>query len=66
MSDEMRIPHRRFDDIQRQLDEQIERGRLDPEDARWRLLAKTVTAQHATQAWRAHGAPRRRATDRAA
>jgi hypothetical protein len=54
---------RRFEDVYRRIDEQVVTGRLDPEDARWQILAKTVRARRANEAWQNRGAPRRRATD---
>lgn len=55
---------RRFDDVYRLVDAQVSSGALDPADARWQILSKTVRSRRAHQEWLKHGAPRRRASDR--
>jgi len=56
---------RRFEDAYRNVDAQVSSGGLDPEDARWFMLARQVTARRAHERWVRHGAPHRRSTDRA-
>jgi hypothetical protein len=56
---------RRFEDAYRRVDQQVYSGSIDPEDARWYLLAQQFRAQRAHERWLRHGAPRRRETDRA-
>lgn len=63
--DTVRTLKRRFEDAYRLVDQRIEAGQLDPEDARWVLLAQTFRAHHARERWLNAGAPRRRQSDRA-
>ena len=64
--DTRKVQARRFEDAYRRVDQQVAGGQLDPEDARWQILARQVTARRAHEAWLQSGAPRRRVGDRVA
>jgi uncharacterized protein RhaS with RHS repeats len=56
---------RRFEDAYQRVDEQVNAGRIEAEDARWQILSQTFRARHAREEWLRQGAPMRRASDRA-